>query len=262
MSEEEENTVPIEEAIESMKETQESKEESQSEVEGEPKKKKAPLYKRMRQLTTNQRENRATIERLENELKESNKANLIEKPNKDNFNDVDAYVEQNDKYTNQQRGVQDAQAVDNYKANQRHQEDAQDVDRAAYKYDREDRVKAVKEYKNYGESEGLVNQAIQDYKIQDFQNDILGSKVNTALVDFLGQNPIELEEIAYQYATEPRKAARLMGRLEAKLSKAPIIKGGAPDPLPKTGTAGGVSVKSGTEETQAEYNIRKMKERG
>lgn len=233
-------------------------ENTEPEAKQEPQKKKGvPLNARFRQLTTQRREDQARIQELEGKIRENEKAALIEEPDKNNYNDPDDYYQQKDKFTNQQKRESDIQAVEDYKNNQRYQKEQNKIQTVFNNYKNTDRPKAVEEYKDYAKSEQELGKAVFDYKIPELEKDILSSKVNAAIVDFLGNDLEKLEELAYMYQTDPQQAARSLGRLEASLGKAPTKKGLAPEPLPKTGGGAGAVTKSVAEMSQKEYNIYK-----
>lgn len=221
------------------------------------KKKGQPLHARFRQLTTQRREDQARIEELENTIRNSEKAALIEEPNKDNYADLDDYIQQKDKYTNQQLREKENEAIENYKINEKYQKEQRNAQAVVSNYQAKDRPKAIEEYKDYAKSEQEVGKAVFDYRIPELENDILGSTANAAIIDFLGSDLEKLDELAYMYKSDPRSAARAFGRLEASLAKAPTKRKPGPDPLPKTGAGAGAVDKDPADMSQKEYNIYK-----
>jgi len=250
----EENTQ--QEVVEEVNQTEEPTQEPGQETNQETKKKNGvPLHQRFRDLTTEIRTNKGTIEQLKKENEELKAKTRVDKPDPDSYEDTAQYEKQRSKWDDQQKSDIERKAIEDYRIQEEYQKEQKKANQVFQDYQTQ-RGEALKEYSDYQQSENSVGKAIQDFGVKNMEFDILESPQAKALVDFLGKNVNKLDEIASLYATDPRRASREIGKLEVKLDRKPGKKNEAPAPLPKGGGAGTVDKKD-SELTQAEYNRKK-----
>lgn len=243
---EQEPITPVLEPAEKI-EVQESTEiENAAEVKEEPqkpwKKKHVPADQRINKITFEKHEAIRRAEAAEKKLAEIER---VKEP------DDESTDEQRKAYSNQQTEDIRREAVADYKIEEEAAANERSHKSVVNKYANK-REKAVTRYKDYGKSEESIMDAMKYYNNPALENLIMGSEDPTALVDYFGTNDNELEKIAQ---LSSNGAARLIGKIESKLVRAPIKTNTAPPPTTTSGESGGGVVKKDINKmSQKEYN--------
>lgn len=172
-----------------------------------------------------QRKNAKLAERLK-ELEEQSK--LKAEPNPDDYADDNKLKADQDKWRQQERDKLRQEVSQELEQKQIQEKEQRRYNKQVETYAQQ-RETAKENYENYEESEKLVDSVANMSDSGVIRQVILGSEQGTQIVDYLGNNPDELEKISEM---SPLEQARVLGRIESKLDAKPIKKtSSAPDPI-------------------------------
>lgn len=216
---------PIDPVVDTSKETEEAVEktvdvatdstESGKSIEEEKAKARKRLSDRLREQTYHRREAERKAAELQAQLQEFKAQSKLKKePDPDDYDDRDRYSADKARWIEQER------------ERIRHEEREQ-IKKEVYHADAQKKLQAdtadylagralvIKDDPKFHEYEKEIDKIVEIYDAPEIQNAILRSKKNGArIVQHLGNNPDELEEIA---SASPQERIFLMGKLSARL---------------------------------------------
>lgn len=217
-----------------------------------------PARARIGQLTKNWREAERENERLRYELEQAKtQKQITRQPQEDDYEDTDSYLKDTRLWEQQKEQEIESRVRTKLQEQQARERLEKEQQKLAADWAKK-KSKAIKQYENFVESEAEVIDAIKTYGAVDMQDAILESNNSTAIVDYLGNNPDELDKIAQ---LPPRAQDRAIVRLDAKLDAKPAKKATAPEPIKPLATGGAEVNKSLASMSMSEYR-KWARERG
>lgn len=240
--------------------TEENNESNKTEEFEKPwqKKKNTSVEKRIAKATYDKHESdrarKREADRADAAEKKLRELTEIKEPSPDDHETTEDYQDRRKEYDDQRVEEIKREAVADYTIKQeaQRQRDSREDVQEGYNRSREG---AIKQYKDYENSEKEITGAVQYYENPSLMASIFESENKNAIVDYLGKNPTELNKIAQ---LSPTGAARQLGFIESKLVKAPAKRKTAPAPTSGAGgeVVGGNFQKKDADLSQAEYNAK------
>ena len=224
--------------------TEEQVEDSSDEASGEPEvkepepkdddkerkeKAKKRLSDRVKQVTWQAREAERKAQALEEENRKlREQAALKKEPKEDDYLDHSKFEEDRQRWQEQERARIRDEVARELRESQVREKEQREYQEKVMTY-AQSRESALTEYKDYVESEKLVDAVVNTTGAEGIRQSILNSEKGPQLVDYLGNNPDELERLSEM---SPLAQAQRLGKIEASLDAKPIKKtSSAPPPI-------------------------------
>lgn len=184
------------------------------------------------------------------ELEELTK--LKAEPNQENYDDYNQYKADKEKWQSQIEEENEKRIEAQVTHRLEQQQAAKEQEERSLTWAKQKEY-GLKNFDNWQEKEKIVVEYLKEYNAPVLRDEILDSRKGAALVDKLGADVEELENLL---SLPPTKQAKRLGILEAKLEATPVKKSSsAPEPAKGTPVSASVKTNSG----QSKY-IRKKGE--
>ena len=194
--------------------------EKQDSPEAEKEKAKKRLSDRLREQTFHRRQAERERDELKQKYEElASKAVIKSEPDPEDYADRDKYTRDRETWKEQERAKIRAEEAKNIRLEAEKEKYQAQAEKQKEGY-LAGRVEAIKDDPKYHDYEKEIDKVVDAFDAPEIQDLILAaSKQGPKIVQYLGTNPDELEEIA---SASPRERSFLMGKLVAKLEAKPV----------------------------------------